>query len=77
MIKEKVINHSGRERGHRVVPIRFPTRCVQNSNFWTKYVEMDYKLNFCKLFFFNFDPPLGLQEGGKAEIANLAVFGSF
>ena len=56
--------HSGRERGHRVVPIRFPTRCVQNSNFWTKYVGIDYKLNFCKLFFSTLTPP-GAPGGRK------------
>ena len=58
------MSHSGRERGHRVVPVRFPTRCVQNSNFWTKYVEIDYKLNFCKLFFSTLTPP-GAPGGRK------------
>ena len=59
-----LVSHSGRERGHRVVPVRFPTRCVQNSNFWTKYVEIDYKLNFCKLFFSTLTPP-GAPGGRK------------
>ena len=48
----------------RVVPIKFPIKCIQNPDFLPKSVELGYKLNFCKLLFSMLTPP-GAPGGHK------------
>ena len=48
----------------RVVPIKFPIKCIQNPVFWPKSVEIGYKLNFCKLLF-SMLTPLGAPGSRK------------